>query len=175
MSMQRATCNELASLDCLDGKSLVKFISKTLHLNAQAALSGGKRGAHEAWVRQWLPHVWHHVAAHEIKTPNTHAGTRNSPTKYTHTHTHAHSLWATSSLSRSQTICGTTWHDTDTKLTLWHGLNPKNALLALLVSVAAIAVFAVAKGRLDWGKGVKEAGATPDRRLPCGCCRKPAD
>lgn len=88
MSMQRATCNELASLDCLDGKSLVKFISKTLHLNAQAALGNGKRGAHEAWVRQWLPHVWHHVAAHEIKTPNTHAGTRNSPTKYTHTHSH---------------------------------------------------------------------------------------
>lgn len=85
--MQRATCNELASLDCLDGKSLVKFISKTLHLNAQTALGGGERGSgvQKARVRQRLPHVWHHVAAHEIKTPNTHAGTRNSPTKHTHT------------------------------------------------------------------------------------------
>jgi len=81
----------------LPASILVKFISKTLHLQ--------------------LPH-----STHEIKTPPpyeippeiTHNNKNNNPTMNEQT----------------------TWHDTDTKLTLWHGLNPKNALLALLVSVA---------------------------------------
>lgn len=77
-----------------------------------------------------LPH-----STHEIKT---------YPTTHDHTTPPTHLLpFCRRNISHNNSNIPTmneqtTWHDTDTKLTLWHGLNPKNALLALLVSVALL-------------------------------------
>lgn len=107
-----------------------------------------------------LPH-----STHEIKTyPTTHDHT----TPPTHLLPFCHRNISHNNSNIPTMNEQTTWHDTDTKLTLWHGLNPKNALLALLVSVALLSgrriltlpppVYPIAPGNLGanvcvWGGG----------------------
>lgn len=91
--MQRATCNELASLDCLDGKSLVKFISKTLHLNAQTALGGGEREVeHRRQGSGSDCHTFGIMLPHTKLKPPTHTRAHATPLLNTHTHTHTLTL-----------------------------------------------------------------------------------